>query len=166
MGGAHRVTMLECFPDHSAPLGPPTSPLPPPQPQPEMVHSLPARPTPAHHFPVSKSKRIPYAKFPHICIHEAPEKLAASSEARALLRVAPPTCLVWSLHPPHQHHLRLSLFAWARSGEWGWVGALKLPYLLKLRASQDPPCLWSEESPRSAASHCQLSSLHDPGCGL
>ncbi|XP_070236242.1 SH2 domain-containing protein 6 isoform X1 [Bos mutus] len=37
--------------DHSAPLGPPTSPLPPPQPQPEMVHSLPARPTPAHHFP-------------------------------------------------------------------------------------------------------------------
>ncbi|XP_055255895.1 SH2 domain-containing protein 6 isoform X2 [Moschus berezovskii] len=37
--------------DHSAPLGPPTSPLPPPQPQPEMVHSLPARPTPAYHFP-------------------------------------------------------------------------------------------------------------------
>nr|XP_020745148.1 SH2 domain-containing protein 6 [Odocoileus virginianus texanus] len=43
--------MLECFPDHSVPLGPPTSPLPPPQPQPEMVHSLPARPTPAYHFP-------------------------------------------------------------------------------------------------------------------
>ncbi|CAN0509986.1 unnamed protein product [Rangifer tarandus platyrhynchus] len=37
--------------DHSAPLGPPTSPLPPPQPQPAMVHSLPARPTPAYHFP-------------------------------------------------------------------------------------------------------------------
>uniref|UniRef100_A0A8C6DG26 SH2 domain containing 6 n=1 Tax=Moschus moschiferus TaxID=68415 RepID=A0A8C6DG26_MOSMO len=37
--------------DHLAPLGPPTSPLPPPQPQPEMVHSLPARPTPAYHFP-------------------------------------------------------------------------------------------------------------------
>ncbi|XP_069439219.1 SH2 domain-containing protein 6 isoform X2 [Ovis canadensis] len=39
------------YSDRSAPLGPPTSPLPPPQPQPEMVHSLPARPTPAYHFP-------------------------------------------------------------------------------------------------------------------
>ena len=32
--------------------------------------------------------------------------------------MAPPTCLVWSLHPPHQHHLRQpSRLGW----EWGVV---------------------------------------------